>query len=38
MATPDWINYDEKVVGENHGSLSDVANRPGKTLHANALI
>ena len=38
MATPDWVNYDEKVVGENHGSLSDVANRPGKTLHANALI
>ena len=37
MATPDWINYDEKVVGENHGSLSDVANRPGKTLHANML-
>ena len=37
MATPDWVNYDEKVVGENHGSLSDVANRPGKTLHANML-
>ena len=37
MATPDWVNYDEKVVGENHGSLSDVVNRPGKTLHANML-
>jgi hypothetical protein len=38
MATPDWINYDEKVVGENHPSLTDVQNRPGKTLHANMLV
>jgi len=37
MATPDWINYDEKVVGENHGSLADVANRPAKAIHANML-
>ena len=37
MPTPNWINYNEKVVGENHGSLTDVANRPGKTLHTNAL-
>jgi len=37
MATPDWINYDEKVVGKNHPSLADVANRPGKTIHTNFL-
>jgi len=38
MAEPDWINYDEKVVGENHPSLTDVANRPGKTIHANFIV
>lgn len=38
MAEPDWVNYDEKVVGENHPSLADVANRSGKTLHANAIV
>lgn len=37
MGTPNWINYDEKVVGENHPSLGDVVNRPGKTIHTNFL-
>lgn len=38
MATPSWIQHNEKVVGENHASLTDVANRPLKTLHNNALV
>jgi len=37
MPTPNWINYDEKAVGENHPSLADVQNRPGKTMHNNML-
>lgn len=38
MATPSWIQHNEKVVGENHPSLADVANRPAKIIHANFLI
>jgi hypothetical protein len=33
MSTPlafDWIKFNERVVGEDHGSLSDVINRPLK--------
>ena len=35
MGTPNWIQYSEKVVGENHPTLTDVANRPMKTIDAN---
>ena len=34
MGTPSWIQYNEHVVGENHPSLSDVANRPAKAIYA----
>lgn len=37
MVTPSWIQYNEKVVGENHPTLTDVANRPAKTIHVNML-
>jgi len=37
-AEPDWINYDERVVGENSPLYDDVVNRPGKTIWANFLI
>ncbi|MEW6613952.1 MAG: hypothetical protein AB1401_00550 [Thermodesulfobacteriota bacterium] len=37
METPSWIQYTESVVGENHPSLADVANRPAKTIHTNHL-
>jgi len=35
MGTPNWIQYSEKVVGENHPTLTDVANRPMKTIDTN---
>lgn len=38
MATPSWIQYTEIVVGENHPTLADVANRPTKTINANFLV
>ncbi len=38
MGTPSWIQDSEKVVAENHPTLDDVANRPAKTLHANAIV
>ena len=31
-ATPPWIQYSEKVVGENHPSYDDVVNRPIKYI------
>ena len=37
MGTPSWIQYTEQVVGENHPSLSDVINRPMKTIY-NMLV
>jgi microcystin-dependent protein len=30
VATPPWIQYTEKAVGENHPTLSDTVNRPLK--------
>lgn len=33
-AEPSWIQYNERVVGENHPTYTDVANRPTKELFA----
>lgn len=34
-ATPSWIQYNERVVGENSPLYDDVVNRPMKTIWAN---
>lgn len=34
-AAPEWIQYDERVVGENSPYYEDVVNRPMKTIWAN---
>jgi len=38
-AEPDWINYDERVVGENSPlGYTDVVNRPAKTIWTNFIV